>query len=307
MRKHLLFCLTVCFILLVPGSLRAAGIAVLAHADITPYRMAIAAFREQLNLPVHEYYLGANNEFQAKVKTRILQQEPELIFALGKSALNFSRKMNSSVPVVFSFVLYPKGKYMQQREAGIAMSIAAEQQFKMLLDVAPEMHNVGVVYNPNKSGDIIRQAKYAALKLGITLVAMPASNQQEAAHAIADLMPDIDAMWMIPDTTVLTSTTFKQMMRLSLVHAVALIGLAPKHVRAGSLFCLSFDNHALGLQAGHMAKRMLQGKKLPKLVSPDVVRLVINHQAANRLGLHLPTLLLEKAAHVYPEKNRRNK
>ncbi|MFQ5518949.1 MAG: ABC transporter substrate binding protein, partial [Mariprofundus sp.] len=117
------------------------------------------------------------------------------------------------------------------------------------------------------------------------------------------IMPVVGAMWMIPDTTVLTSTTLKQMRRLSLTHAVALIGLAPKHVRAGSLFSLSFDSRAIGLQAGDMVKRILKGKKLPTLVAPDEVSFVMNKQTADRLGLHIPASLLKKAAFIYPERN----
>lgn len=303
MKKFQLLCLSACFLLLAPVSLCAAGIAVISHADITPYRLAIAGFREQVGLDVREYHLGVRNEHRDEVKTAIRQQQPELILALGKSALNFSREISGGTPVVFAFVLHPENNHLQKRESGIAIAIAPDQQFKMLLKIAPSTKTVGVVYDPAKSGGIIRQAKSASRKHGLTLVAMPVGNQKEAANAIAAMMPSVDAMWMIPDTTVLTSTTFRQMTRLSLVHAVALIGLAPKHVRAGSLFSLSFDSRAIGKQAGRMANRMLKGKKLSELVSPDLLSLVMNSQTADRLGLHIPSVLLKKAVLIYPERD----
>ncbi|MDQ6970911.1 MAG: ABC transporter substrate binding protein [Mariprofundus sp.] len=311
MAKVLFFCLSVCFmIMLAPASLQAAGIAVLSHADITPYRMAIAGFREHVDLPVHEYHLGSKNEHRDTVAKAVRQQQPELILVLGKSALNFTRSMQFGVPVVFVFVLHPNNdsnkspsKHPRQPgEFGIAMSIEPEQQFKMLLSIAPGMKRIGVVYDPEKSGVVIRQAQAAAKRLRIHLVAMPASNQHDAAIAIADMMANIDAMWMIPDTTVLTSTTFKQMMRLSLQHAVALIGLAPKYVRAGSLFALSFDSRAIGLQAGDMAMRILNGETLAKRMSPEVVRFVLNKQTADRLGLYLSAARLKQAADLYPKR-----
>ncbi|MBN4077181.1 hypothetical protein JYT48_02800 [Mariprofundus ferrooxydans] len=315
MAKVLFFCLSVCFmIMLAPASLQAAGIAVLSHADITPYRMAIAGFRERVDLSVREYHLGSKNEHRDTVAKAVRQQQPELILVLGKSALNFTRSMQFGVPVVFVFVLHPNSdsnkspnnhqskQARQPGEFGIAMSIEPEQQFKMLLSIAPGMKRIGAVYDPKKSGVVIRQAQAAAKRLGIHLVAMPASNQHDAAAAIADLMANVDAMWMIPDTTVLTSTTFKQMMRLSLRHTVALIGLAPKYVRAGSLFALSFDSRAVGRQAGDMAMRILNGETLAKRVSPDVVRFVLNKQTADRLGLYLSAALLKQAADLYPKR-----
>jgi len=66
---------------------------------------------------------------------------------------------------------------------------------------------------------------------------------------------------------------------------------------------LSFDSRAIGKQAGRMANRMLKGKKLSELVSPDLLSLVMNSQTADRLGLHIPSVLLKKAVLIYPERD----
>jgi len=307
-KKPTQFCLLVCWLLFAANTLHAAGIAVISHAGITPYKRAIEGFRAQIGLPLHEYHPGANNEHQDDVKQAIAQQNPELIFALGKSALSTAREINSSAPIIFAFVLHPErvrkpNHRIKRRESGIAMSIAAEQQFKTLLQIVPGIHTIGVVYDPHKSAALIRQAKLAADRLNLNLVAAAASSQKAAAQAIADIFTNVDAMWMVPDTTVLTSTTLRQMIRLSLKHAVALIGLAPKYVRAGSLFSLSFESRALGKQAGRMAGRMLKGRKLAALVSPDTINLAVNRQTANRLGLKLSAQLLKQARHTYPKKH----
>jgi len=303
MKKFQLFCLSAYLFLLAPDALHADGIAVIAHADIKPYHTAITAFREQVKLPVHEYYLGTKHEYSAEVKTAIRQQQPTLIFALGKSALNFSRETYSGIPIIFAFVLHPESPQVQKTESGIAMLIEPEQQLKVLFKIKPTTKSVAVVYNPAKSAGIIRQVKYAAKKMGVRLVLKPVDNQAAAASAIAVVMPEVDAMWMVPDTTVLTSTTLKQMVRLSITYHVVLIGLADKHVRAGSLFALSFDSQAIGLQAGRMSNRMLKGKKMPKLVPPNLFKLTLNTQTANRLNLHIPAALLAKAANIYPKKH----
>jgi len=302
MKKFQLLCLSACLFLLAPDALHADGIAVIAHADIKPYHTAITAFREQVKLPIHEYYLGAKHEYSAEVKTTIRQQEPTLIFALGKSALNFSRETYSDIPIIFAFVLHPESPQVQKTESGITMLIEPEQQLKVLFKIKPATKSIAVVYNPAKSAGIIRQVKYAAKKMGVKLVLKPVDNQACAASAIAVVMPEVDAMWMIPDTTVLTSTTLRQMVRLSITYHVVLIGLADKHVRAGSLFALSFDSQAIGSQAGRMVNRMLKGKKTPKLVPPNLFQLTLNTQTANRLGLHIPAALLAKAVNIYPKK-----
>jgi len=291
--------------MLAPIESQADGIAVISHANIKPYQLAIAGFREQVNLPLHVYDLDNGGEQHGAIALDIRQQQPQLIFALGKSALNFTRHMHFHVPVVFIFVLHPNngssGHQNQPSEFGIAMSVAPAQQFKMLINIAPNVKVIGVVYDPKKSAFIIQQAKVAAKKLDIHLVAISAGNQKMAAALIASVMPKVDAMWMIPDVTVLTSTTLKQMLRLSLKYAVALIGLAPKYVRAGCLFALSFDSRAIGSQAGAMAKKILVGKKVANQVPPNRVHFTLNKQAAKQLGLYLPPSLLKKVDHLYGE------
>ncbi|MDQ6952973.1 MAG: ABC transporter substrate binding protein [Mariprofundaceae bacterium] len=307
MLKTLFFCLSVyCITMLAPIEAQADGIAIISHANIKPYQLAIAGFREQVNLPIHIYHLDNRGEQHSAVALDIAQQQPELIFALGKLALNFTRHIHFHVPVVFIFVLHPNnpssGHQHQPSEFGIAMSIAPAQQFKMLIDIAPSVKHIAVVYNPKKSASIIQQAKIAAKNLGIHLLAVPADNQKMATSLIASVMPKVDAMWMIPDITVLTSTTFKQMLHLSLKYTVVLIGLAPKYVRAGCLFALSFDSHAIGSQAGAMVKRILAGKKVANQVPPNRVYFTLNKQAAKQLGLYLPTSLLKKVDHLYGER-----
>jgi len=308
MKKPLRFCLSVCWLLFAPTALHAAGIAVISHAGIAPFKHAIAGFRTQVGLPIHVYHPGMHNEHRDDIKQAIAQQHPALIFALGKSALSIARESNNNVPIVYAFVLHPDrvhkpGNPMKHRESGIAMSITAQQQFQTLLQIAPGIHKIGVVYDPHQSAALIRQAQRAADRLGIQLIAVAASSQQAAAQAIGDIFTHVDAMWMVPDTTVLTSTTFRQMIRLSLKHAVALIGLAPKYVRAGSLFSLSFDSRAVGRQAGRMAGRILKGRKLTALLAPDTTSLAVNRQTATRLGLTIPARLLKQATHTYPEQN----
>jgi len=307
-KKNILLCLSVCLLLFVANTLHAAGIAVISHANITPYKHAIEGFRSQVGLPLHVYYLSANDNDHGDTKRAIVEQQPELILALGTHALSVAHELNTSVPVIFAFVLYPERirkseLRASQYESGIAMTVPAKQQFKTLLQLVPGIQTIGVVYDPKKSSNLIQQATFAADALGLNLTAVAVANQREAAQAISHIFTSADAVWVVPDTTVLTSTTFRQMVRLSVKYAVALIGLAPKYVRSGSLFSLSFDSRATGRQAGDMAGRMLNGKKLPPLVSPDTTNLVINRQTADRLGLMIPAPLIKKATHIYPENN----
>jgi len=298
--NHLLWFSIVLGILL-PDRAIADGIAVISHADIAPYRAAIDGFHQQINLPMEEYHLG--KEADDTLRAAINQQRPDLIFVLGKSALRFARTMQREIPTVVTFVLHPG--ILHANESGIAMTIPPKLQLKTLLAMTAAIKTIGAVYDPSKSSDFLAQIQRAADKQNIQLMTIPVTTHSAAAQATNTLMPQVDAMWIIPDTTVLTPTIFRQMVRLSWQYATPLIGLAPKHVRAGCLFALSFDSNAVGKQAARLAQRILHATALPKteapkLESPETNRLSINIRTVAKLGIVINPRILRQADQTYP-------
>ncbi len=302
MYRLLFICLSACFIVFAPDTSHAAGIAVISNVDIAPYREAIKGFREQVRLPIREYHLGAKNENLDEVRRAVYEQHPELIFTLGKQALYFSREFARSAPVVFIFVLHPEDENGEVQESGISMIISPVRQLASLLKLVPGVKNVGLVYDPGKSNFLIRQYQLAARKMGVNLLSRKVNNAGEASIAVNDLMQRVDAFWMMPDTTIMSSANFRQMLALSLQYNVPLLGFASKQVRAGALLGLGFENEEVGMQAGKIALRILRSRShegFSLFLFPDHANLYINKKTAEFMGLDVPESLYQQAAKIY--------
>ncbi|MDQ6963657.1 MAG: ABC transporter substrate binding protein [Mariprofundales bacterium] len=290
---------------LLPATGSASGIAVISHLDIAPYRTAIAAFRQQVDLPVTEYLL--TTESRATLRKRVAAQHPELIFVLGTPALKFTRTLKQRAPTVMAFVLHPEP--LQSNEAGIAMTINPTLQLQTLLTITPNIHTIGAIYNPKKSASFIAQIKKATDKQHLRLLSRAVTTHSAAAEADREIVPQVDALWIIPDTTSLTKTLFQQVVRLALKNSIPIIGLAAKHVRAGCLFAVTFDNRAVGEQAGRLAHRLLHedeldSRQVAQLEPLQRSRLSINTQAADLLGIEIPQRVLREADQLYPSSSR---
>jgi len=286
---------------LLPSIASADGIAVISHVDIAPYRAAIDGFRQQVNLSITRYVL--DNDSNDTVREAIAAQQPELIFVLGKPALKFARTLQRPPAIVLAFVLHPEP--LSANEYGVAMTTSPSLQLKTLLTIIPNIQTIGAIYNPEKSSALIKKIKQATDSNHIQLLNIPVATHAEAAQSAKQMASQVDAIWIIPDTTTLTATLFHQEVRFSWQYGIPLIGLAAKHVRKGCLFALSFNNRSVGEQAGRLAERIIQkhlhGKQMPSILEPlETNKLFINTRAADILGIKIPPRIMQQADQIYP-------
>lgn len=283
-------------------------IAAIKSADIVPYNAAINAFKSHVNANVDEVILDYDEEKGHNAAVLVGNKGLRLIFTLGSDALSLVKdKLTPATPVIFTFVLNPE-TFMKKRKGyatlnitGISMNIPPYEQFRTLLEATPRTKRIGVVYDSSKTGGIVEEAKQAAKKLGISLVATEIKQKSEAINAIREMKGKIDAFWMTPDTTAITYESTEYMLLFSLRNNIPLIGLSPKYVKNGALMAYTFDSEDVGRQAGELAQQILDGKSLKGFTvhKPRKQKLVLNLKVARKLGIQIPESLIERADKVY--------
>ncbi|VAX21878.1 hypothetical protein MNBD_NITROSPINAE01-423 [hydrothermal vent metagenome] len=274
--------------------------------DIHPYQEAVQGFMSTVNCVVEEtvYMKGAGGEH---IVFRLKKGGVDLIFTLGVNALNLVLDKFHNIPVVYSFVLNPGStKKILSQDArtnmtGISMVIPPEMQFRAILQAAPSVKRVGVVYDPTKTIRLIVEARKSAKKLGLTLVEKRISKKKDAIEAISGMRGEVDAIWMAADTTAITPESIKYMLLYSFRTGIPLIGISDKYVKNGALIALSFDSEDIGKQAGEIASRVLDGEDVASILpaKPRKLKLSINVNTAKKLGLNIPDVLIAEAYRVY--------
>jgi len=274
--------------------------------DIHPYQKAVQGFMSTVNCVVEEtvYMKGSGGDH---VIFRLKKGGVDLIFTLGVNALNLVLDKFQNIPVVYSFVLNPGStkKILSQdvraNMTGISMVIPPEMQFKAILQAAPSVKRVGVVYDPTKTIKLIVEARKSAKKLGLTLVEKRISKKKDAIEAISGMRGKVDAIWMAADTTAITPESIKYMLLYSFRTGIPLIGISDKYVKNGALIALSFDSEDIGKQAGEIASRVLDGEDVASIspAKPRKLKLSINVNTAKKLGLDIPDVLIAEAYRVY--------
>ena len=250
----------------------AARVAVLMSSKVNEYEEALKGFEGALKgvkeAPPHQvvavYDMEGDPErgrkYLAEIEAKV---KPELIFAVGIWALQVVASRPSSIPVVFAMVLNPPSILGADAKnvTGASMNIPVEQPFRLFKQLGPHVKRIGVIYNSARTGYLVKRAQVVAREEGLELVTRPITSPKEVVAALESLQDGIDALWIVPDETILSQAVIQQMLLFSYRRKIPVLGLSDRHAQMGAVFALSFaSGEDIGRQAGELAQAILTGR-----------------------------------------------
>jgi putative ABC transport system substrate-binding protein len=284
-------------------SAHAAGIAVLLSADVEAYQETVRGFQETVGHQVVAQYdmqgdFDRGRRILAEIRSEV---KPDLILAVGIWALQAVVHEGVDIPVVFAMVLNPPTVIgsTPRNITGASMNVPVEESIRLLEELGPTIRRIGVVYNPAETGYLVKKAEAAAKAGGLTLVARQIRSPKEAVQAVKALQQEgIDALWILPDETVLDPTVVEYALLSSYRYNIPLLGLSERQAEMGALLSVSFgSSRDIGRQAGELANVILEGGASGPIpyTTARTLRVVVNLKAAEKLGVRIPESILAMA------------
>jgi putative ABC transport system substrate-binding protein len=252
---------------------------------VRPYEEAIKGFRSICDVKMRRVVLSELG--RSKAMRSIKDSGPEMVLAIGGDALSMAKRIKH-IPIVYTMVLNPESRLSgEENIRGVSMNIPPKQQLRALLRALPRVKTVGLLYDPDRTGNFVREAHVAALGIGITLVAREMHSPKDAPALIMDMRGKIDAFWMLPDITVTTPQTVEFLVLFSLENAIPLLAFSEKYVELGAFMSIGIDAFDMGRQAGEIAKRIVSGVDVKNVQHVGARRLVVstNLMVARKLGI----------------------
>jgi putative ABC transport system substrate-binding protein len=285
------------------GPPKAQGIAVLKSYDIAPINQALAGFVAACPEPITTYDLGGSTSDTRGIIGRIMAAPPKLILAIGPQAAQVAKAEVHGIPVVFLLVRNPR-KYGLEGDniAGISLDVPIEEQLAMYKSLLPTLRVLGVIYDPEKTGALVKEAGEVAGKFGLRFLAAPVASQTEVPAALRSLLGKVDALWLLPDDTVVTPESLTFFLLTAFKQNLPVLTISDAFVEAGALASLSADYTDVGRQACQLSREIESGRLPPaqaSIVPPTKVNITINLQTASQLGLVLPPGVVQSASKVY--------
>jgi ABC-type uncharacterized transport system substrate-binding protein len=285
----------------VARSALAADVAIIVSASVDEYQRAVKGFKATAqHRIVGEFDMEGDVERGRKILAEIQKKtKPDLIFAVGIWALQVLVSEAMTTPVVYAMVLNPSTIVGGARNVtGASMNVPVEHTIRLFKQLGPQIKRIGVIYNQARTGYLVRRAETVARENGLVLVATEIRSSRDAIAALETMQDGIDALWILPDETILAPTVVQQMLLFSYRKRVPLLGLSESQAQAGALLSLSFaSGEDIGRQAGDLANSILAGKAAGELpyTTARQVKLTVNLKAAHRLGMEIPKSVLDQA------------
>lgn len=280
-------------------------IAVITSRDVPASRQALQGFTATVpHRIVAKHDLGGDPGRAPAILEQIRSEtRPDLLFVVGTQALQAAAGRVRDIPMVYAMVLNPPAVIPRdvKNVTGASMNVPLDRTMQVLKELSPKFRRVGVIFNPENTGYLVKEAAGAAREQGLQLVSRGVRSTGEAIRALDGLKGKVDALWMVPDPTILADEFVTATYLFSYRNKVPVIGVSETHTDKGALLSLGFGStEDIGKQAGEIANAILRGKN-PAAVPYTMARQVkvtVNPRGAKKLGVELPDEVLASASNL---------
>ncbi len=288
-----------------------------AHAEITAiviksqnlsaYNKVAKGFQDEClhnKITIKSVYgLNGKMKIGQKIVRKVRKEKPDIILTIGVLATTVVKNKIKDIPIVFCMVINHERFHLSAPNiTGISTEIAIEDQLKEFQSILGSFKNIGVIYDPSKTGNIIKSAEMKMKHLGVNLAKYEISSTKMVPEAMENLIGKIDALWVLPDSTVVTKKSFSLIQATTLEYKIPLLCTSDAFVKAGALASVSPDYDSVGKQAAGLARKVLEQPAPCTLgvVCPDHFKLTVNTDTAEKLGIKLALAQETPMINMYP-------
>lgn len=191
----------------------------------------------------------------------------------AKSAVSLSDQ-----PVVFSQVFnYRQHELLTENSRGVAALPPMEAQLRAWKEVSPELTRVGIIIGEGHD-DLLREAKDAAEKFGLTLDIRIAHSDQETLYLFRRMLANIDGFWLLPDNRVLSTRVLTEMLDDARRHNVAIAVPNDAMLQIGAAVSVSTVAADIASSIAKVVRRIQAGEiqQVPPITELSEVRVTLN-------------------------------
>ncbi len=213
---------------------------------------------------------------------------PKLWAAIGARAVTRIRRLDAHTPLVAALVTDTRVIAAASPATGVTLLPPLEFQWRWFRRLLPRVKTLGVLYNP-KRRSILEKLIGLGRRDDVTIEAIAVESPEALAATLHELPDRIEALWLLGNGRLFSATTARSILMAAFRQRIPLVGLSRQWVEAGALYAFDWSYQDLGRQAADQIVRLWRAPRtLPPPAYPRELRLTINRQVFQHLGLALP-------------------
>lgn len=266
-------------------------------------------YQRDKNLELRVESAQGNGALAAQIANKFVQQQPDVVVAVGTlSAQSFAKYAAAKkITLVFASVTDPVSASIVNsltnpgnNTSGVSNFVALEPQLELFKKIQPQLNKLGILYNPGEinSNIIVQKLEKIAPKFGITIIKQAVPRPMDTPQAAAKLANNCDAIFISNDNSMLSA--IQSIIKIANTKKIPVYVSDTDLVNQGALAALGPNQYALGLQAGNMVAKVLNGESIDKIPVqfPQKTELYLNLRVAKQLGINISPELQRDATKV---------
>ena len=211
------------------------------------------------------------------------------------------------IPVIFNAISDPVEAKLAKSETeamdgitGISDRLPVKEQLELIREILPDAKKIGILYTTSEANSVstIKTYKELAGQYGFEIVDTGITKQAEVAQAADNVLSKVDCLSNLTDNTVVSALAV--VLEKANSKSIPVFGSEEEQVKNGCLASAGLDYFKLGVQAGQMAAKVLQGTDISTIPFETLKesKITVNKKTAASLGITVPESVLSKAETV---------
>ena len=186
------------------------------------------------------------------------------------------------------------------KTAAPVVAVYLDQPFGRQLDLMhqalPDVKRVGVLWGQES---LLQQANLqaAAQTRGVELVAGVVPTSTSLFAGLKTVLDGADVLLAVADPQVYNGATISNILLATYRARVPMVAFSPAYVKAGAMLAVYSTPRQIGVQAGALARTVLQGGAVPASQYPLEFSVAVNEHVARSLGMALDEATLNERMH----------
>ena len=223
----------------------------------------------------------------------------------------YNAAMEKGIPVIYTAVTSPESAELAGEDkmpvgqvTGTSDRLPVEAQLKMIRELLPEAKTIGILYTTSEANSVysIEQYEELAGDYGFTLETAGITSTSELSLAAEELLGKVDCLTNLTDNTVVSA--LPTILDMANEKNIPVFGSEIEQVKLGCVAAEGRDYIELGTETGRMAAKVLKGEAEASELAYEEIsdsNLYINQEAAENLGLEIPSSMTERAVETFTE------
>ncbi|MDO4754468.1 MAG: ABC transporter substrate-binding protein [Bacillota bacterium] len=272
---------------------------------------------KELGLDSNVEFLDKNAQGQfpnaVAIANSFVDEKTDLIYAIATpSAQATKQAVGGKIPVIFSAVTDPiEAGLIESFEkpganiTGVSDAAPIREQLELFKQIDPKISKIGILYSTSEVNSEIQinQVKKIAPELGLEVEVVGVSAISEISAAMDVLLSGSDAIYMITDNLVSSSS---ELVANKASEAKKIVVCAEENLLdTGSLITKSASYYDMGKQCAIMAHKVLEDKMQVSEIRaqlPHDLKQSFNKEVAVKLGLDITKEPFKSSDEYQPKK-----